>query len=111
MKMGHCKTSRLNLYRQWKEQQITKDDYIRKRDEYTEQEERHRARMQKLDEKLEKLMIEQEKKPAHELQIYSGIQSLTKEMADELIERIDVYDEDRVEVTWKFRDECGVFLS
>lgn len=110
MKMEHCKTSRLNLYRQWKEQLITKDDYIRKRDEYTEQEERHQARMRKLDEQLEKLMAEQEKKPAYDLQIYSGIQSLTKELADELIERIDVYDVDRVEVTWKFRDECEVFL-
>lgn len=110
MKMEHCKTSRLNLYRQWKEQQITKDEYIRKRDEYTEQEERHQAGMQKLNEQLEELMVEQEKKPAYDLQIYSGIQSLTKEMADELIERIDVYDGDRVEVTWKFRDEYGVFL-
>lgn len=110
MKMEHCKVSRLNLYRQWKEQQITKDEYIRKRDEYTEQEERHQARVQKLDKQLEELMVEQEKKSAYDLQIYSGVQSLTKELADELIERIDVYDGDRVEVTWKFQDEYGAFM-
>ena len=109
MKMEHCKTSRLNLYRQWKEQQITKDEYIGKRDGYTEQEERHQVRRQKLDERLGQLMAEQEaKKPDCDLQVYSGIQSLTKEMADELIERIDVYDGDRVEITWKFENPIQV---
>lgn len=110
MKMEHCKTSCLHLYRQWKEQQITKDDYIRKKDEYTEQEERYTARMKKLNERLGQLIAEQEKKPDCDLQIYSGVQSLTKELADELIERIDVYDGDKVEVTWKFQDEYGAFL-
>ncbi len=111
MKMEHCKASRLNLYRQWKEQQITKDEYIGKRDGYTEQEERHLVRMQKLDERLGQLIAEQEeKKPDCDLQIYSGIQSLTKELVDELIERIDVYDGDRVEVTWKFQDEYGALV-
>ena len=105
MKIEHCKTSRLNLYRQWKEQQITKDEYIRKRDEYSKQEEDHKARVQQLDERLDRLIEEQEKKPACDLQGYSGVQSLTKELADKLIETIDVYDENRVEVTWKFRDE------
>lgn len=69
--------------------------------------------MLKLDERLGKLITEQEKKPECHLQIYSGIQSLTKESVDELIERIDVYDGDRVEVNWKFQDEYGarMYLS
>ena len=29
-------------------------------------------------------------------------EGLTKELVDELIERIDVYGEDRVEIKWKF---------
>lgn len=44
------------------------------------------------------LIEEQEKKPACDLQEYRDVQSLTKELVDKLIERIDVYDEDRVEV-------------
>ena len=109
MKMEHCKTSRLNLYRQWKEQRITKDEYIRKRDEYEEQEERYQVRMQKVDERLRQLIAEQEeKKPDCDLQVYSGIQTLTKEMADELMERIDVYDGDRAEITWKFENSIRV---
>lgn len=110
MKMEHCKTSRLNLYRQWKEQQITKDEYIWKRDEYTGQSERHQVRMQKLDERLGQLMAEQEEKHDCDLQVYSGIQSLTKELANELIERVDVYDGDRMEVNWKFQDEYGTLV-
>lgn len=54
-------------------------------------------------------MAEQEaKKSDCDLQAYSGIQSLIKEMADELIERIDVYDGDRVEITWKFENPIQV---
>lgn len=30
-------------------------------------------------------------------------QGVTKELADELIERIDVYNGDRVEIEWKFQ--------
>ena len=104
MKMEYCKTSRLNLYRQWKEQQITKEEYIRKRDEYTEQVERHQGKIWNLEERLGQLIAEQEEKPVCNLQVYSGIQSLTRELVDELVERIDVYGRDRVEVGWKFRD-------
>ena len=111
MKMEHCKTSRLNLYRQWKEQQITKDEYLRKRDEYTEQEERHQAGMQKLDKRLEQSTSEQEERSVYNLQVYSGNKLLTKEMADELIEKIDVYDRDRIEVTWKFKGWQYLVLS
>lgn len=109
MKMEHCKTSRLNLYLQWKEQQITKDEYVRKRDEYAEQEKRYQVKMQKVYERLGQLASEQkEKKLDRNLQVYSGFQTLTKEMADELIERIDVYGGDRVEVSWKFENPIQV---
>lgn len=30
------------------------------------------------------------------------VEELTKDLVDELIERIDVYGEDRVEIRWKF---------
>lgn len=103
MKREHCRTSRLNLYRQWKEQQITKEEYIKKRDEYMKQEEDHKTRIQSLDEQIDRLIEEQEKKPVYDLQEYSGVQYLTEELVDRLIERIDVYDEDRVEVSWKFQ--------
>ena len=65
--------------------------------------------MQKVDERLGQLASEQEEKKLDcDLQAYSGIQSLTKEMADELIERIDVYGGDRVEITWKFENPIQV---
>ena len=51
---------------------------------------------------------QEEKQPDCDLQVYSGIQTLTKEMADELIERIDVYDGDRAEITWKFENPIQV---
>ena len=38
------------------------------------------------------------------LAMFVGVQNLTKELADELIERIEVYDSGRVEIKWKIKD-------
>ena len=38
------------------------------------------------------------------LTMLAGVQNLTKELADELIERIEVYDDGRVEIKWKIKD-------
>ena len=105
MKRDHCRSSRLVLYRQWKEEQITKEDYIVKRDEYTKQEADCQVKLQNLNECMERLSAAQsENITDNHLQTYHGIQSLTKELADELIEKIDVNDVDRIEITWKFKD-------
>lgn len=36
--------------------------------------------------------------------VLSGAESLTKELVDELIERVEVHAEDRVEIRWKVVD-------
>lgn len=32
------------------------------------------------------------------------VQTLTKKFADDFIERVEVYGEDRIEITWRFQD-------
>lgn len=106
MKAEHCRSSRLMLYRQWKEQQIMKEEYISKRDAFSKQEAECQAKIQNLNERMERLSGGQtERASAYCFQEYGTVETLTKELVDNLIERIDVYDRDRVEITWKFCDE------
>lgn len=112
MKVEHCKSNRLTLYRQWKEQQITKEEYLSKRDTLTKQESECQVRLQSLKGRIELLSVGQAKGISdNSLQKYSVVEILTKELADNLIERIDVYDNNRVEITWKFCDENVEFVK
>lgn len=104
MKMEHCKSSRLLLYRGWKEGKITKEEYILKREEFSRQETDCRKNIQEVQIQLERLTEGMNKgMPDSELQSCYGVTELTKELADKLIERIEVYDNDRIEIQWKFQ--------
>lgn len=82
-----------------------KGEYIGKREEYRKQEADCQMKLQGVNEHIERLAAGQSNDMLdNHLQSYGGIESLTKELADELIERIDVYEADRIEITWKFKD-------
>lgn len=105
MKAGYCKTSRLNLYHQWKEGHIRKEEYLMRKEELSAQEAECWRQLDILDKRLSDT-------PLDRPNTISGLDDgnfsenfiLTKELVDTLIERIDVYEADRIEVTWKFRD-------
>lgn len=100
----HCKSSRLELYYQWKEGRLETADYVSKKDELTQREAEYLTELESLKQQLidtgfSKEMSRQEQ----ELAMFTGIQELTKELVDELIERIEVYSDNRVEIRWKFK--------
>ena len=105
MKAGYCKTSRFHLYHQWKDGNIKKEEYLAQKEELSEQEAACGQKLDILNKKLSDASLGQ----PHTI---LGLNSesflenliLAKELADALIERIDVYGADRIEVTWKFRD-------
>lgn len=105
MKAGYCKTSRLNLYHQWKEGSIKKEEYLIQKKELSEQETECRQKLDVLNKKLSDALLEQSNTiPGVDGKNYLENLILTKELADALIEQIDVYEADRIEVTWKFRN-------
>ena len=109
MNMEHCKSSRLILYRQWKENKITKESYISKRDEYTRQETAYQSSLADVNNMIKQMEFgEVPKTPNNNMPSLNNVKALTKALADELIERIDVYDVDRAEITWKFQDEVAL---
>lgn len=103
MKAEHYKSSRLILYRQWKEGKVTREEYIAKRDGYARRESDCQTKLQDLEARKAQLAFAERKNNLGGcLGGYHGAGTLTKELADELIARIDVYAEDRVEVEWRF---------
>lgn len=107
MNMEHCKSSRLMLYRQWKENKITKDNYIFKRDEYTRQEASYQSSLVDVNNMIKQVEFGEAPEAPNNMPSLNNVQTLTKALADEFIKRIDVYGIDRVQITWKFQDEEG----
>lgn len=105
MKSGYCKTHRLELYRQWKDGKIKKEEYLTQKDELQKVETECRQKLDDLEEQLCNISLEQ---PDRIKKLTMGVSpsdiALTKELADALIERIDVYEANRIEITWKFED-------
>lgn len=105
MKTGYCKTRRLNLYHQWKEGNIRKEEYLTQKEALSEQEAECGWKLDILNRKLSDTLLGQSNTiPGLDGESFLENLILTKELADALIERIDVYEADRIEVTWKFRD-------
>ncbi len=48
IKMEHCKVSRLELYHQWKEKLLTKEDYIARKEELAVHEVEYREKLELL---------------------------------------------------------------
>lgn len=105
MKADYCKTSRLNLYARWKQGQITKEEYLARRDELSKQEAVFRKELDALQAYRTDNTFGQFRGPAKmEAGTAYDIQALTKALADDFIERVEVYGEDRIEIIWKFQD-------
>lgn len=103
MKSGNCKANRLNLYRQWKEYTISKEEYLLKRCEYEEQEKDSCERLEKVNSRITELQSEQNGEGEQRSGFCFSEQTLTRELTDALIERIDVYAPDKIEIHWKVR--------
>lgn len=104
-KIENCRLCRLELYDQWKEGTILKEEYIRKKEEVSVREAGHRDKLEQIDKALKEFVSRQEElEQTNGLAVLSGAENFTKELVDELIERVEVHAEDRVEIEWKIAD-------
>lgn len=105
IKLEHCRVTRLALYHQWKEELLTKEEYIAQKDEFTMQEVEYQRNLELLNQYLaESLPIQNIAEQKSGLVVLADTQGLTEELVDGLIERIEVYSDERVEIKWKVRD-------
>lgn len=105
IKTTHCRISRLELYHQWKDDKITKEEYIAGKEKKNSEEAGYQKELEQLSRCLsDSVSVQKQMEQKSGLAMLAGIQNLTKELADELIERIEVYDDGRVEIKWKIKD-------
>ena len=99
----HCKASRLDLYYQWKEGGIAKEEYTLRKDELTKREAESKRELELLDQQMaESVLVQNSLEEKMGRAAMLDAEGLTKDLVIELIERIDVYGADRVEIKWKF---------
>ena len=104
IQVDYCKTSRLDLYHQWKDGKLEKSEYLQRKDELTRKETEYREELNTEKEKLETLNRAKQIRDSSSVPaLITEKIELTKELADELIERVEVYGADRVEIIWKFK--------
>ncbi len=100
----HCRVRRLELYYQWKEGRLGKEDYILKKDELTRKEKEYLVELELLEQRLtDASSFGKEERQEKQLEVFAGTQKLTKELVEGLIERIEIYSDNRVEIHWKFK--------
>ncbi|MEY8484606.1 recombinase family protein [Lachnospiraceae bacterium 48-21] len=109
MKMEHCRLSRLELYRQWKEELLTKEEYMIRKEELTVQEVEYQEKLELLNRRLaENASVWEKEEQKNKLAVLAEKKGLTKELGDELIEWVKVYGEGKIEIKWRFSD---IFLD
>lgn len=101
IRADHCHNKRMLCYRQWKEGQISKKEYLWSRDALAKQEEEAREQLASVDRRVH----EMESRSGEDLPRYETLQELTKETVALLIERVEAYAENKVEISLKFKSE------
>ena len=85
------------------EGRIAKEEYATRKGELTKQEAESRQELELLEQQMtETVLVQNSLEETMGMSALLDAEGLTKELVDELIERIDVYGEDRVEIKWKF---------
>lgn len=105
IQIENCRVSRLDLYHRWKEGMLTKEEYIKKKDELNQRGAEGQKRLEQLEAYLEDAVLavgvpEQDKS----LSMLMKAENLSQELVDELIEKIEVYSGNRIEIKWKVMD-------
>lgn len=105
MKQERCRNDKLCCYKQYKEGG-TLDAYREKQRLLDEQIAECAVKLLRIDNQIAELSQDKGEESQRALISHiTGIMQLTRELVDELIERIDVYGEDRIEISWKFHIE------
>lgn len=99
---------RQSVYQDWKDQEISQEDFRRMRDDYTQQEERLREIIRKLKEEAEKGSAGERDEPLWtELQKMNNIDRLTRDILIELVDHIVVYENGNICIVFRFADGMG----
>ena len=90
-------------YEKYHEGQMNQNQFMEAKKQLEEKRERLQKRVQKLEELIngEKEILMKKNVPVEQMLKYLGYEKLTREMLEEYVQGIYVYDDGRVEVKWK----------
>lgn len=107
-KLSLCKQEKMELYEQYVEEQISLKDYLARKQTYMEKIAAYQQKIQEIEARILKGEEEKQKEKSEGLQLfvkYKGLEELSYEVLHELIEVINFYDSEHIEIVWKYRDE------
>lgn len=93
---------KLGLYEDWKEKNITKEEYISYKEKYNEDINKLRNNIKKIEKEMQK---ENQRKENNWIAMFEekrNISELTRDILEELIEKIDIYENNQITIKFKF---------
>ena len=100
--LEQIENGKIILYEKYKDGQIDRDEFVAGRDKL-------KAQAEEIKEKMKETVLRQEgkdevKRIGEIVRKYREAGELTKEMEEMFVERVEVYDGERIKVKWKFKD-------
>lgn len=98
---------KLNLYEHFRSGMVKQDVFLKEKKQLDQQEKTTRKEIEKVSEQID--MLEKRQKNyqsiADLVERYGTSEALTEEFIREMVEKIIVYEDRRVEIVWKYREE------
>lgn len=103
-----CNSRKKNLYEDFKDEILSKEEYSMLRDRYQKQLDEAESCIASLETERDMILANGSGKQEwiEKLKIYKGIRELDRSLITFLIERIDVIDGNTIQVTYRFREEA-----
>lgn len=97
----------LGLYGDYREQLITKEEYLELKQHYIDQEENLKEAIKNLELEKENLADSKREKMdwANQFIEYRGFQKLSRDLLLRLVKEINIYSKDRIEIVFNFQEE------
>ena len=109
-KLEHLPVEKMSLYEQFRAGAVTKEGFIREKELLSEQELETKQRIADISAQIETL--ETKAKTCEEImdftEKYEKLEGLTEEFMNEMMEKITVYEDNRVEIVWRYGDEFEI---
>jgi hypothetical protein len=113
-RLDQCQNAKLQSYTDFKLGRLSKDGFLAKKNELTKEAELLTEQMQQTRDSYERYLEEKAAEESRQAEIdkYAGHAGMTEEEMVALmyrgIERVLVFNDNRIEITWKFKD---IFLG
>ncbi|MCC8104478.1 MAG: recombinase family protein [Clostridiales bacterium] len=106
--LGVLEKEKTELYEKYKDGKFSREEYLKQKRECDTKVKEYQSLLQSEETKAEDSEKTAERRNVAELiQMHSDMVTLTPELQEAFIERVDVYSADRIKITWKFAHVFG----